>query len=83
MINALSALLVFAFIFYFFRMLAGGGGERRERMEEAVKKAREKAEVAKSRGSKISAEDMTQCAVCEAYIPKSNISNCGRNDCPY
>lgn len=83
MINALSALLVFAFVIYFFRMLAGDGGERKARMEERVRKAKERAEAVRARRASVSAEDMTQCTVCDAYIPKSNLRNCGRSDCPY
>lgn len=29
------------------------------------------------------AEDMVQCAICDAYVPARGTSGCGRADCPY
>jgi hypothetical protein len=83
MLNVLSALLLFAVIAYFFKALAGPSSDRRTRMEEAVRRAKMRAEERRAKKPQVSAEDMIQCTVCDAYIPASNTSNCGKEGCPY
>jgi len=83
MINILSTLLLFAVIAYFFKALAGPKADRQTRMEEAVKRAKMRAEARRTKKPQVSAEDMVQCSICEAYIPASSQSNCGKTDCPY
>lgn len=86
MINALSALLLVLFGFFFFRSLIGNNGNFKAKMEEAKRKAAEHKERARAEHDardKVGAEDMRQCAVCEDYIPMTATSNCGREGCPY
>ena len=83
MINILSAVLLFAVIAYFFKALAGPSSDKRAKMEEAVRRAKMRAEGRQEKKPQVSAEDMVQCSVCEAYIPASSQSNCGKDGCPY
>lgn len=86
MLNALSALLLALFGYFFFKSLMGDKTDYRARMEEARRKAaehKEKARAAKQSREKVTAEDMRQCTVCNAYIPASSAINCGREGCPY
>lgn len=86
MLNALSALLLVLFGVFFFRSLIGGKGNYKAKMEEAKRKAtefKEKARAQNQAREKVTAEDMRQCAVCEAYVPTTATSNCGREGCPY
>lgn len=81
--NLLSAILLAAIGYFFFRSLIGNKDENRARMEEARRKAEQRAAERARKKEQVGAEKMQQCAVCEAYIPASGTSNCGRDDCPY
>lgn len=86
MLNALSALLVVLFGVFFFRSLIGDKGDYKAKMEAAKRKAAEHKEKARAEHrtrEKVGAEDMAQCAVCEAYVPANAASNCGKDGCPY
>lgn len=86
MLNALSALVVVLFGFYFFKSLIGDKGDYKAKMAAAKRKAAEHKEKARAENrtrEKVTAEDMTQCPVCEAYVPASSASNCGKDGCPY
>lgn len=83
MINALSAVLLFAIGYFFFRSLIGGSDTARARMEEAKRKAAQRAEDKSRQKKQMGAEEMHQCTVCEAYIPASGTTNCGKDGCPY
>lgn len=86
MLNALSALLVVLFGVFFFRSLMGDKGHYKAKMEEAKRKAAEYKEKSRSEHQareKVTAEDMRQCAVCEAYVPMTATTNCGRQGCPW
>jgi hypothetical protein len=83
MLNAISAVLLFAVGYFFFRSLISDKDEYRARMEAARKKAEQRAAERAKAKKQVSPEAMHQCAVCEAYIPASGTTNCGREDCPY
>lgn len=86
MINALSALLVVIFGVFFFRSLIGDKGSYKAKMEEAKRKAaehKEKARAEHQARQNVVAEDMRQCTVCEAYVPTTATTNCGRQGCPW
>lgn len=90
MINALSALVVVLFGVFFFKSLIGDKGDYKAKMEAAKRKAAEhkartaeKARAEHRTREKVGAEDMAQCAVCEAYVPANAASNCGKDGCPY
>lgn len=86
MLNALSALLVVLFGVFFFRSLMGTSGNYKAKMEAAKRKAaeyKEKARTERQTREKVTAEDMQQCAVCEAYVPITATSNCGKEGCPW
>lgn len=90
MLNALSALVVVLFGVFFFKSLMGDRGDYKAKVQAAKRKAAEHksrtAESAKAEHrarEKVGAEDMAQCAVCEAYVPATSASNCGKDGCPY
>ena len=90
MLNALSALVVVLFGVFFFKSLMGDRGGYKAKVEAAKRKAAEhkartseRAKAEHRTREKVGAEDMTQCAVCEAYVPATSASNCGKDGCPY
>lgn len=86
MLNALSALLVVLFGVFFFRSLMGDKSSYKAKMETAKRKAaefKEKARTERQTREKVTAEEMRQCPVCEAYIPTTALTNCGKDGCPY
>lgn len=86
MLNALSALLVALFAVFFFRSLMGDKSSYKAKMEAARRKAaehKERARAEQQSREKVTAEDMRQCPVCEAYIPATALANCGKEGCPY
>ena len=83
MLNALSALALFLVGYFFFRSLIGDKEEYRAKMEEAKRKAEQRAEDKRRARNRVAGEKMHQCPICEAYIPASGTTNCGRDECPY
>ena len=81
MLNFLATLLLAVIGYKFFKSLINTDVNR-ERMEEAVKRHRMRSQNRQDKQAGSSAEDMTQCSVCEAYMPKTSATNCGREDCP-
>lgn len=85
MLNAFSAVLLFLVGYFFFRSLISDKETYREKMENARREAEKRAEDrrAAKAARAVGAEKMYQCSVCDAYIPASGTTNCGRSDCPY
>lgn len=82
LITALGTLLIGFFVYRFFKTLISGE-DQHAKMEEAVKRHRMRnQERAATKAQQAQPEAMMQCAVCEAYLPESSASNCGRSDCP-
>lgn len=83
MLNILSTALLFLVGYFFFRSLISDKSEYRAKMEEAKRRAEQRAEDKRKAKASVSAENMHQCSICEAYIPASGTTNCGRDNCPY
>jgi hypothetical protein len=76
----LASLLLVVVVFKFFKSLMGTD-QNRERMEEAVKRHRMRTRQKAEGKAQVGAEDMAECPVCNAYVPKS-AAPCERSDCP-
>jgi hypothetical protein len=76
----LASLLLVVVVFKFFKSLMGTD-QNRERMEETVKRHRMRTRQKAESKAQVGAEDMAECPVCNAYVPKSAAA-CQRSDCP-
>ncbi|TNE59199.1 MAG: hypothetical protein EP340_03390 [Alphaproteobacteria bacterium] len=83
-LNLVGTVLLGYIVYRFFRSLMGGD-EQKLKMEEAVRQYRMRQQQkagAKQAQAQAQPEAMKQCAVCEAYVPESSATACGREDCP-
>lgn len=64
---------------YYSRFVAGPA--RRRAMQRPPDATPERRHEAAETGGTV--EDMTQCAVCGAYVPARGTPRCGRPDCPF
>ncbi|TNE38768.1 MAG: hypothetical protein EP347_05650 [Alphaproteobacteria bacterium] len=81
-LNLVGTVLLGYIVYRFFRSLIGGD-DQKLKMEEAVRQYRmRQQQKAGANPAQAQPEAMKQCAVCEAYLPESSATACGREDCP-
>ena len=76
--------LVIAAVWYGYKWLQRNQIRRQEETREKVREdIRANRTAKREQRPADDAEDMVQCATCEAFVPAKGMKNCGRAGCPY